>query len=92
MYINTNKFYLSDKIAQIQLGSFVITYSRPRASHDYRWLTISVPKRTISLCITTTFKNDDGLNFFFVRKESTTLSKVTHFKFLFIGGWYRKEV
>jgi len=88
MYINTNKFYLSDKIAQINLGKFVITYRQPRASQDYRWLTISVPKRTISFCITTKFKNDDGYNLFRLK----TLSTVTHFKFLFIGGWYRKEV
>ena len=88
MYINTNKFHLSGKIAQIRLGNFVITHRHPRASEDRRWFTISFPKRTISFCITHPFKSPHS----FITTNSTIASKRTYFKFLFIGGWYRKEV
>ena len=83
MYINTSKFYSSDNITQIRLGKVVITYRLPTAGGDRRWLTFSTPKRTISLCATTA-------NAVFLKKFNSR--KVTHFKFLFIGGWYRREV
>ena len=88
MYINTNKFYLSDKIAQINLGKFVITYRHPISGRNRRWLTIAIPKHTISFCIINPFKRSSC----FLTTDSTLASKRIYFKFLFIGGWYRKEV